>query len=186
MNPAALDAFLKGDLDNFALASTPGGIEAQELAGQMGLVASFRTLPIDMGAGGREHAEALGFAFGAEVDGLFVAVTPPAGWNLRATDHAMWSDILDACDRKRGAVFYKAAFYDRSAHGHWLPRYLITSDWKNGDRTPRVFDAVSGETVWMGEPCASSDWTAIEAQEEAGRGWLLENYPDYQNPAAYW
>jgi len=186
MNPAALEALLKGDLDNFGVASTPGGIEAQELGGQIGLVASFETLPINMGAGGRERAEALGFTYGTEADELFVTVTPPEGWSLRATDHAMWSDILDGQGRKRGAIFYKAAFYDRRADGHWLPRFSVTNDWKNDDRTPRVIDAGTGEIVWMGEPSPPSDWAAIEVQEEAGRAWLLENYPDYQNPAAYW
>ncbi len=35
MNPAALKALVGGDIENFLVASTPGGIEAQEKRGQM-------------------------------------------------------------------------------------------------------------------------------------------------------
>lgn len=40
ITPAALGAFLAGDLDNFVTAATPGGIEAQEKAGQTSFVAA--------------------------------------------------------------------------------------------------------------------------------------------------
>ena len=37
----------------------------------------------------------------------------------------MWSHIVDAEGRKRVAVFYKAAFYDRRADMRLEPRYTI-------------------------------------------------------------
>ena len=40
MNIAALQAALRGDIYNAGIASQPGGIEAQELAGQAALVAN--------------------------------------------------------------------------------------------------------------------------------------------------
>lgn len=39
-NPAALEAFARGDLHGYEVASQPGGVEAQEAAGQALFVAS--------------------------------------------------------------------------------------------------------------------------------------------------
>lgn len=59
----------------------------------------------------------LGFKFGNVVDGdpLFQEVTLPAGWKKVATDHSMWSKVVDDQGRERISIFYKAAFYDRDA-----------------------------------------------------------------------
>ena len=116
VNPAALSALAKGDLENFATASTPGGIEAQEKAGQALLVAS-ANMPKSMSPS-REAFEALGFVFGTEVDELFLKAKLPPGWTRAATDHSMWSTIVDEKGRKRVEIFYKAAFYDRRADAH--------------------------------------------------------------------
>lgn len=122
MTPAALNAALSGDVENFLVAATPGGIEAQEAREQLKAVAAQRlpregTILVD----GRESPErrkmweSLGFVFGDAHDDLFVNVAFPAGWKLVATDHSMWSDLLDASGRKRAGMFYKGAFYDRTA-----------------------------------------------------------------------
>jgi hypothetical protein len=68
--------------------------------------------------------EALGFTFGdpAPGDPMFRDATLPEGWTRRASDHDMWSYIDDAEGNERVAIFYKAAFYDRSAH-----MYLVGS-----------------------------------------------------------
>lgn len=118
-NPAALAALAKGDLDNFAVAATPGGIEAQEAAGQAMLCASAQ-LPKELHGCTRESLEALGFKFGNDVDELFVTCTLPPGWKKQATDHSMHSDLLDDQGRKRAGIFYKAAFYDRRADLMWV------------------------------------------------------------------
>ena len=47
VNPAALAALLAGDMDNYIVATTPGGIEAQEKRGQASFVNS-ATLPKDL------------------------------------------------------------------------------------------------------------------------------------------
>lgn len=89
-------------------------IEAQELRGQQELAAS-DVLPSD----GSENpaVQALGIEWGEEVPGdeLFRYAKLPAGWSKRATDHAMWSEIVDEKGEVRAQVFYKAAFYDRRA-----------------------------------------------------------------------
>jgi hypothetical protein len=93
----------------------PGMIEQQERDGQCQLVTS-ELLPAAHG----DDAPwlALGFTFGdpAPGDPLFVSATLPEGWEKRAADHSMGSVIADALGRNRVSIFYKAAWYDRSAH----------------------------------------------------------------------
>jgi hypothetical protein len=89
-----------------------GGMEAD---GQRQLVAS-ASLPTDTRGADAEFL-ALGFTF-AEPDGrdpMFRDATLPQGWRKEGSDHAMWSYVLDELGRRRVAIFYKAAYYDRSA-----------------------------------------------------------------------
>lgn len=94
---------------------TDGVIEAQEKAGQTQLVNSDR-LPTDL-HNSQADFEALGFTFGEPDphDPLFRPATLPDGWKRTASDHDMWSYVVDELSRRRIAVFYKAAFYDRRA-----------------------------------------------------------------------
>ncbi|MEU0087214.1 hypothetical protein [Streptomyces sp. NPDC006274] len=89
-------------------------VGAQERAGQAQVVNSDR-LPTEF----RDRAafEALGFTFGEpdSADPLFAPATLPEGWKREASDHAMWSYIVDELGRRRVGIFYKAAFYDRNA-----------------------------------------------------------------------
>jgi hypothetical protein len=103
-----------------------------ERAGQHELVHS-DSLPSDC----RDKAafEALGFTFGDPdpSDPLFMPATLPEGWEKRATDHSMGSVITDHLGRERVSVFYKAAFYDRSAHMsliglHWYVQKSVEYD----------------------------------------------------------
>lgn len=93
-----------------------GGIEAQEAQGQRDLVHS-ETLPTEMSAEAKAALEALGVKFGGGVEGdpQFQYAELPAGWKKAPTDHSMWSDLLNEKGEKVAAIFYKAAFYDRSA-----------------------------------------------------------------------
>ncbi|MGC5012587.1 hypothetical protein ACLQ2R_17625 [Streptosporangium sp. DT93] len=99
----------------------PGGvgaaIERQEKQGQRELVNS-DVIPADLGYGSEEELTALGFTLGAPVSGdkLFRHAELPPGWKREGSGHAMWSHIVDELGRKRLAIFYKAAYYDRSAH----------------------------------------------------------------------
>lgn len=93
-----------------------GAIEAMEKRGQQQLVNSDR-LPVKLGLGVDADFIALGFTFGDPdpADPLFRPATLPAGWTRQASDHDMWSYIVDEHGKQRVAVFYKAAFYDRRA-----------------------------------------------------------------------
>ena len=72
--------------------------------------------------------EAWGIVFLGPVpnDALFQYVTLPEGWHKQPTEHSMWSHLLDDKDRKRASIFYKAAFYDRSAQLHLEEENLDT------------------------------------------------------------
>jgi hypothetical protein len=60
----------------------------------------------------------LGFTFGEPDPGdpMFRPATLPPGWKRKGSEHAMWSYIEDERGIERVAIFYKAAYYDRSAH----------------------------------------------------------------------
>lgn len=191
MTPAAIVAALAGDTSNALIAMAPGGIEAQEAAGQRSFVES-TTLPKDCP---RKELEALGVVFGADADDLFVNATLPAGWKKQATDHSMWSNLLDEQGRKRGGIFYKAAFYDRRADMH-LNRFLsIAREYQNasGNKTTgrpeqvaiRVEDA-TGAILYDAGSVAYADYQANDQADAACRAWLEGHYPDWQSPLAYW
>jgi hypothetical protein len=95
---------------------TTDWITAQEAAGQRQVVAS-ASLPTDSGGTDAEFL-ALGFTFGdpSPRDPMFRPATLPEGWSKQGSDHSMWSYVVDSLGRRRVAIFYKAAFYDRSAH----------------------------------------------------------------------
>lgn len=99
-----------------ATGDTDAVIRAQERAGKAQLVHSDR-LPTDLSSDDQTDFEALGFTFGEPdlADPLFRPVTLPDGWSKTGSDHDMWSYVLDQHGRRRVAVFYKAAFYDRRA-----------------------------------------------------------------------
>jgi hypothetical protein len=190
MNPAALQALARGDIENAIVASTPGGIEAQEAAGQVMFVAN-STLPKECP---RAELERMGVKFGDDQDDLFVKVTLPAGWKKQATDHAMYSDLLDDKGRKRGSIFYKAAFYDRRADMHLVRRYSVDAYQqvdKDGNRTDQrgLYRTVAkdGETVLesFGIREANAYRTGEEHQKTAA-AWLTERFPEWQDATAYW
>lgn len=197
ITPAALSALAKGDMQNAMIASTPGGIERQEKDGQ--IEQSFLdTLPKHLK---REQFEALGFKFLGDHDDIFLNVKFPKGWRKSPTDHSMWTDIIDAQGRKRGAIFYKAAFYDRSAHAHLTCRFTQSDLCYRGDHPKSapgqriVVDGATGEIVFRSDEIArpapnDADrerfWKADDASRSKVQAWLEQNKPDYQNPLAYW
>lgn len=92
-------------------------ITDMEAAGQRQLVAS-QQLPTEVQSPDTDaDFEALGFTLAppSENDPMFRPATLPPGWTKRASDHDMWSYVVDELGRDRVAVFYKAAFYDRRA-----------------------------------------------------------------------
>lgn len=90
-------------------------ITDMEANGQRQLVSS-ESLPSRTQDGDQDYLAA-GFTFG-EPDGrdsLFRPATLPEGWRKVGSDHSMWSYIQDHLGRRRVAIFYKAAWYDRDA-----------------------------------------------------------------------
>lgn len=185
LTPAALVAAAKGDLHNAIVASTPGGIEGQEKAGQAMLTLKFNQLPKDGMDRYRDALERLGFKIGKDTDDIFVSVTAPEGWTLRPSDHSMWSYIHDEQGRKRGSVFYKAAFYDRSAHFSLQPRYAAGGDYRDkGQRFSSVKDTATGAVLIEYGP--TEDYTQSEKEDRVCMDWLTAQFPDWQNVEAYW
>lgn len=100
----------------WCLGGNPGAIEAQEASGQDQLVNS-NVLPTKCPQADRKILEAAGIKFGEphKGDPLFCTAVLPKGWKKRATDHTMWSELVDENGKVRATIFYKAAFYDRDA-----------------------------------------------------------------------
>jgi hypothetical protein len=190
---AALGAELRGDRANFIVASTPGGIEAQEAAGQASLCREASRLPVQLNRRGsnvswEDIEREWGIQRGEVTDKIFYSVQIPAGWKLRPSDHSMWSHLIDENGSERASIFFKAAFYDYQAHMSVDPRYHL--QFKSKDRTE--FD-LDGETKGYdvrdrrtGEIIFVSPWTNYEGAGIAGTAFLDENYPDHKNPFAYW
>lgn len=198
VSPAALAALVGGDLENAIIASIPGGIEAQEASEQKRFVRS-TTLPKKIAHGNtREQFETVGIKFGEDADDLFVNCELPFGWTKRPTEHSMWSELVDEKGRVRALIFYKGAFYDRNAHmslsRRFVPGCMPEGGWEqkyDNETCARVaYVKDCGEIVWQSTPVAPSEQMAWYLIDEylcrVARKWLNENYPDWENPLAYW
>lgn len=105
---------------DWVMGRNPRAIEEQEAEGQKELVSSSQ-LPR------KGLTEEYIKKFGIELtqlglpnnDPLFVTVILPQGWTIKATDHSMWSELLDETGTSKAEIFYKAAFYDRDAFIRW-------------------------------------------------------------------
>ena len=189
LTPAALAAAAKGDLHNAMIAATPGGIEAQEKAGQAALVAS-TNMPLELRPS-REAFEKVGFIFGDKIDDVFQSATLPAGWKREATSHDMHSKILDEQGRERVSVFYKAAFYDRRANAGLVCRYRVETQFpdKSNDLPQdeiRYIVTDGGKEIYRTPNVKDRDYPAGDRAEKVARDWLAEAAPDAADPTTYW
>jgi hypothetical protein len=116
-----------------------GAIENQERDGQRQLVNSDQ-LPTRAEA--QVVYEALGFTFGEPdaSDPMFRPATLPPGWSRKGSDHAMWSYLVDELGRERAGIFYRAAFYDRSAHMSLTSLDSYVRNSVEYDAGPVIFD----------------------------------------------
>jgi len=184
-----------------------GFIEDMEAAGQAELVKAGGTrLPAEgtlTGAYGREPFDwaSIGVKIGKVVKGdeIWVEAELPPGWKIDGSGHAMWSHLLDDKGRERAAIFYKAAFYDRSCNISPTCRYRSSTEAvreRDGD-SPYfgiIMDAkeeiyrlgpFEGET----EPRKGQGnykMSGYSVADEAARAYLDEHYPDHRNPSKYW
>lgn len=184
MTPAALAARAAGDHENFLVASIPGGIEAQEKMGQFEQSIK-STLPKDLD---RPSFEKMGFVFGEPADDLFVNVTFPPGWSKKPTDHSMWSDIVDDQGKKRGGIFYKAAFYDRKADVNFLSRYNYTRYAPTDSDTRYRVVVQDGGTRTVAEigNWSRENYDGGDMLEKLAINYLDKHYPQWRDVHAYW
>ncbi len=196
ISPAAFSALASGNLENMMAAMIPGGIVAQEMAWQATFVGG-TSLPKEMlHSCSREKLERMGIKFGDDVDDIFVAAQLPDGWTKKATNHSMWSELLDEKGRRRADIFFKAAFYDRKAHISLCIRFSVSvyePCSANGDpmddctATHRKGVVKDGDTVihTVGI-CEFRDYQAADELERQGYLWLNEHYPEWRDQMAYW
>ena len=206
ITPAALGAAVEGNLTNFIAAVTPGGIEAQEAAGQKDFVKS-RALPVEAPW---DKLKELGFLELEDCNELsskgelFCKVEFPNGWSIEPTSHSMWSDLKDNKGRKRGSIFYKAAFYDRSAslrlnpryHYNYFPEDMYKSDIAYDERERgkwfgAVLDAESTvifETkhIILPQGGSSERYEVLDKLSQEAKEWLLKKFPGYTDSSLYW
>lgn len=96
---------------------SPNAIEAQEQRGQEDLVNS-KQLPCQYSVD--EDSKEFLKRYGISVlrksirDPLFYDVILPKNTFIRATEHSMWSELVQS-KKVIASIFYKAAFYDRRA-----------------------------------------------------------------------
>lgn len=194
MSPAALNAALSSNLENMVAAMTPGGIEAQEHAGQMQLCAKGR---IPREGCDPKKFEQMGVVFSGQGDDLFLDATLPNGWSIKPTEHSMWSDLIDDKGRKRAAIFYKAAFYDRSAHISLTRRYSISGyeacdkdgNPVDGSRSAKFYKTVvkDGDSVIYSIAVRNDGaYSDKESHYKDAEKWLDEHFPQWKDAAAYW
>ncbi len=166
----------------------------QEAQGQAEVVNS-GMLPID-GSGDPAWAK-LGVTFGSAKndDPLFREAQMPPGWKVVPHESSsMWSDLVDEKGRARAAIFYKAAFYDRSARISLNRRFSPSSEnskEEGGGLQGTVVDRgqVGGKDVQVyASPFFKKgpNVSIYDLADKAAYGWLKENYPDWEDPTKYW
>ncbi len=187
ITPCAIAALATGDVENFFVAITQGGIEAQESGGQLDFVKS-QTLPIYCP---KEDLESLGFVFEGTVDDLFVNVKFPEGWTIRPTDHSMWSELIDQRANARASIFYKPAFYDSHAQMNLNKAITLTRNYEL-DKALQ-FLVMHGKEVLFSTDIVhdikeySDEYWAEEIRlKTIATDWMNKNYPDNNNVMAYW
>jgi hypothetical protein len=126
---------------------------------------------------------------GETVEDIFIDVELPSGWKIEPTDHSMLSNLVDSKGQVRAKIFYKAAFYDRSAHINPCFKYCASTDFydEGGKFTkirPEVADS-NGNTIWAGE-YVPYDYTVTDGVYAEAKAKLDELYPNHKDYNAYW
>jgi hypothetical protein len=195
MDSGAMEVFL----DAYSTGDPSGAIERQEARGQR-QVAALSQLPCDSPW---DKLEQLGIKRLEDGDGVLCRAQLPEGWQIVPTDHAMWSRLVDEKGRERAGMFYKAAFYDRSAHLHLTRRYTAQVRPVGGwEAQSGKFEGVilDSETVIYTHPQVVTEppfdaqdrkpYMAYLDTEDTIQGELnaelRTRYPDHENPLAYW
>lgn len=174
-------------------------------SGGLGQDASKAEYQIQRLADAIENAKAwaaTGVRFGDPIDDHFRECTFPVGWEMKRTEHPMWSDLVDHNGRKRAAIFYKAAFYDRSASVRLCRRFTVQRHYVDIDPDGRMIQAYvldSGRPIFITSTERVPD--EISRYSQAYRQhcepiqkkqiaqcfkWLSERYPKHDEITAHW
>jgi hypothetical protein len=151
-------------------------IENMEARGARELVAS-ESLPTKCSQEDDDLLVSWGFEFGEPFadDPMFRPARLPPGWSKRATDHSMWAEVVDDDGHVRISIFYKAAFYDRSAHMHLNPRYdMVYAESRTEHPLRQIRDEKTGVVLFeTSEPndYSPNDPLAAWAREHIGADW---------------
>jgi hypothetical protein len=148
----------------------------------------------------RAKYERMGIEIIEEYDDLFWSVKLPEGWEIRATDHTMWNELIDNKGKKRATFFYKAAFYDRDAFTNFQTRFQVSVDhtadpssdyevWCKSDYIGTVKDGE--EVIYKTDLVAatgdySEDDKVKKVLWDELEDYMGKNYPDYKDINAYW
>lgn len=186
--------------------ATPSGIRAQERRGQQEACAT-AVLPTEgldaYRPGGLYAALGIQILDVVENDPIFTNVKLPEGWSIKPTDHSLYNDIVDTQGQRRAGYFYKAAFYDRSAHMRdansrysiqpvcdddpAMYSYLVIdlkfATWKSDGSV--CAEAII-HTVHTPVPAGMRRYSVSKQAKEAAYAWIKEHYPNNDDVTAYW
>lgn len=148
----------------------------------------------------QKQYERIGIEIIDEYDDLFWNVRLPEGWEIKATNHTMWNELIDNKGRKRASFFYKAAFYDRNAFINFETRFHLnvthTADpsedydiWKKSDLQGTIKD---GDIIIAQTRCVPATEDYREEDKIEKELWaeletfMKDHWPEYENVHAYW
>lgn len=189
----------------------PGhAIMESERNGQAALCAAITTaeceLPKDVDKESCKALEAAGVKFLGDVpgDAIFQMAQLPKGWEIKRTDHSMWTKLCDEKGRERASIFYKAAFYDRSAHmsvsrrfkidTYYNPDHVNVAVARVNDQGTYPFESERFELKTDADRHGIYDRTTHtystpskmdQARAQCSK-WLDEHYPNWGDASAYW
>lgn len=155
----------------------PGGIEEQEAEGAAAMQArDCEVIPAEVMGGTEQDLTAIGFTLGPvdQRDPLFRQATLPLGWKRAGTGHSMWTRLVDEVGRERVSMFYKAAYYDRSA----FLRVQTVRDYVaslGSSQEPLILD-----DTWATQEAVSSAIQQLRAQAtEQAEFWTTHDNQEY-------
>ena len=154
-------------------------------------------LPREINHGNWKELESFGVRRIGNVDHLLIEAKLPSGWKKVATEHPMWSKLVDDKGRLRANIFYKTEFYDRRAHMSLCTRYELNHIYSDEDQLYYVqvldCDNVLYQTKAIAQPSPDADreihleyFDNKDLLWEEAKAWLKAQFPRYENCSAYW
>lgn len=148
-------------------------------------------LPTKISEEDKTVLEIFGVKFLGPVDGdqIFQHCELPAGWSK--TGAALWSYLVDDKGRTRAHIYYRSEAYYRRSHLSLIQRFRTRLDFERlENRKEAVSTVLDGELViYTSAVIPQGKRKSYEASYDAvvlAVEWLENNYPGWQNVAAYW